>query len=649
MEGTALWSARRMPGKGMSVNHWWDNVWWYPFLPSKPHFPGNAADATALKTQDLQRSIRPWHKPLYTTTHITSRTEVACCSSGTPSSMYTRLNGVCAGIFWQVCLPGPSYCFEQRFVDLQSHVFPATWREPSRGNVGRQSHNSLRWYSCRVQAFFVDTLCPVRDICFTQCQAYLQRPRPSELSVVTSPSADLDQLVAIARIANKYAFKSTETWILDAVQKFVDQKPSPVSPIIHASPYGVPFTHLAANSVSYNPKVVDTEQLTRIIRLAQTCNHERLLSTMIQLLKDLMIGSVQYAYLAMTLADELGLRTLRGVAYLEVMQKAVIVRSPSIDIMHNAPGTSQPSLVSDGNTLPGNDNQSLSDVEDKKRISLTSQQQLRLLAGYYRLTETWEELRRTPPHFEHALSCGATWHQHGCAQSWSEFWKEKTRGDALLNLGLTDVIGRLKQISKEHDRWGTVMYMHHECRQAARRSINEIINRVEDSLPDYFSDADLSDWYMTEPLYSISVSSCFNIKLSYFIHPSLRDFPLRLLFPTVEVVVPPKTLSISAAPGFPSYDIDWFGIWIFQGPSNNVSSITRPTILPVDPSDKDMSRFIILFINTSISFVDGRVSNPTCEPRNIVCSNSSSSSNFRISVRKFLIIFSTIAAGKHPS
>jgi len=310
---------------------------------------------------------------------------------------------------------------------------------------------------------------------------------------VTSPSADLDQLVAIARIANKYAFKSTETWILDAVQKFVDQKPSPVSPIIHTSPYGVPFTHLAAVSVSYNPKVADTEQLTRIIRLAQTCNHERLLSTMIQLLKDLMIGSVQYAYLAMTLADELGLRTLRGVAYLEVMQKAVIVRSPSIDIMHNAPGTSQPSLVSDGNTLPGNDNQSLSDVEDKKRISLTSQQQLRLLAGYYRLTETWEELRRTPPHFEHALSCGATWHQHGCAQSWSEFWKEKTRGDALLNLGLTDVIGRLKQISKEHDRWGTVMYMHHECRQAARRSINEIINRVEDSLPDYFSDADLSD------------------------------------------------------------------------------------------------------------------------------------------------------------
>ncbi|KXN86490.1 hypothetical protein AN958_10004 [Leucoagaricus sp. SymC.cos] len=281
---------------------------------------------------------------------------------------------------------------------------------------------------------------------------------PSELSVVTSPSADLDQLVAIARIANKYAFKSTETWVLDAIQEYVNRKPSPILP---ATPYGVPFAHLATLP-SFNPKIENTEQLTRLIRLAQMCNHERLLNTMIQLLRDLMVGSVQYAYLAMTLADELGLRTLRGVAYLEVMQRAVIVRSPQ-------------------------------DTEDKKRMSLTPQQQLRLLAGYYRLTETWEELRRTPPHFDHAVSCGATWHQHGCTQSWLEFWKEKSRGDVLLNLGLADVIGRLKQISKEYDRWGSATYMHHDCRQAARRSINEVIKRVEDALPDYFSDADLSD------------------------------------------------------------------------------------------------------------------------------------------------------------
>ncbi|KAF5360596.1 hypothetical protein D9756_005040 [Leucocoprinus leucothites] len=312
---------------------------------------------------------------------------------------------------------------------------------------------------------------------------------PSELSVVTSPAADLDQLVAIARIANKYAFKSTEIWILDAIEKYVDRKPSPIIP---TSAYGVPFTHLATISPAYNPRIENAEQLTRLIRLAQMCNHERLLNTMIQLLRSLMVGSVQYAYLAMTLADELGLRALRGVAYLEVMQKAVIVRSPPVDVIHKASTNTQPSLTPDD----GSGSSTLvnpSGVEDKRRISLTSQQQLRLLAGYYRLTETWEELRRTPPHFDHAVSCDATWHQHGCTQSWLEFWKEKARGDVLLGLGLADVIGRLKQISKDYDRWGSATYMHHDCRQAARRSINEVIKRVEDALPDYFSDADIAD------------------------------------------------------------------------------------------------------------------------------------------------------------
>jgi hypothetical protein len=299
--------------------------------------------------------------------------------------------------------------------------------------------------------------------------------------------------VAIARISNKYGFKSTETWALDAIQEYVNRKPSPILPA--TSPYGIPFANLAAiQSSSYNPKIENTEQLTRLIRLAQMCSHERLLNTMIQLLRDLMMGSVEYAYLAMTLADELGLRTLRGVAYLEVMQKAVIVQSPRVDVVHKG-STPQPSLASDGTNAPSTlvgDNDS-SDVRDKRRISLTSQQQLRLLAGYYRLTETWEELRKAPPHFDHAISCGATWHQHGCTQSWLEFWKEKTKSDALLSFGLADVIGRLKQISKDYDRWGSATYMHHDCRQAARRSINEVIKRVEDALPDYFSDADLSE------------------------------------------------------------------------------------------------------------------------------------------------------------
>ena len=141
----------------------------------------------------------------------------------------------------------------------------------------------------------------------------------------------------------------------------------------------------------------------------------------------------------------------------------------------------------------------------------------------------------------------------------------------------------------------------------------------------------ISDWITVQYLRIILSRYKCNINL-YLIHPTLRVFPLRLLLPTVEVVV--IALSIVRA------SCDWTGI--FQGPSSNVSSIMCPKILPVGPSVEDMSSRI-LFINASISFVDGRVSNPTCEPRNMVCSNSSSSSNFRISARKFLMIFSTIA------
>src|SRR6202044_3225774 len=65
--------------------------------------------------------------------------------------------------------------------------------------------------------------------------------------------------------------------------------------------------------------------LTQLIRLAQLCSHDRLLTTLTTLLRQLMSLNIQYAYLAMTLADELELRTLRGAAYLEVMSKSTVV------------------------------------------------------------------------------------------------------------------------------------------------------------------------------------------------------------------------------------------------------------------------------------------------------------------------------------
>ncbi|KAE9408852.1 hypothetical protein BT96DRAFT_913566 [Gymnopus androsaceus JB14] len=290
---------------------------------------------------------------------------------------------------------------------------------------------------------------------------------PPELQVVNSSSADLTQLIDIARISNKYSFKSLETWALDAVQEYVNRRPP------HHPPSSTFFTGGDTNhTMNASPTqthlalIENTEQLTRLIQLAQLCNHDRLLNSMIALLRQLMSRSLHYAYLSMALADDLNLRSLRGAAYLEVMQRG--------------------SFTGLGKKQMNEEN------EAEESLEITPAQQLRLLSGYWHLTRTWERFRSTPPTFAHAPSCSATWHQPGCTQAWVEFWKEKTRGEAVMSLGLADVIGRLKQVQKDYDRSGPT-YMAHDCKLAARRSLLECIKTVEERLPDYFSDEGLED------------------------------------------------------------------------------------------------------------------------------------------------------------
>lgn len=76
--------------------------------------------------------------------------------------------------------------------------------------------------------------------------------RPAELNLTSSASANLDQLMAIARISHKYGFRSTENWGLDAIQEYINRKPIPILP----SPL-IP---------SHKPEAENTEQLTILIR-----------------------------------------------------------------------------------------------------------------------------------------------------------------------------------------------------------------------------------------------------------------------------------------------------------------------------------------------------------------------------------------------
>ncbi|KAI0247455.1 hypothetical protein BJV78DRAFT_1276894 [Lactifluus subvellereus] len=287
---------------------------------------------------------------------------------------------------------------------------------------------------------------------------------PHELLQVHSNLANLTRLIDIASISNKYSFKSLETWALDVIVDTVTRRssPSPQFPLAGlchgpASP---------AQTYTHPAQLTNYEQIIALVRLAQMCQHERLLNTMVESLRKHMSSSPQNAYIAMTLADELDLRVLRGAAYLEVMQKAVVV------VRRPGPGPVEGEIDANG------------------RLVVSATQQMRLLSGYYRLTMAWEQLRTVPPNFDHAPSCGVNWHQSGCMQSWQEFWREKTKSETVLALGLADVLGRLRAVLKEFDKWGSATYMHHDCRMLARRAINDKLKAAQDALPDLFSDVD---------------------------------------------------------------------------------------------------------------------------------------------------------------
>lgn len=280
--------------------------------------------------------------------------------------------------------------------------------------------------------------------------------------VVRGPHLDLNRFIEIAKVASKYSFKAIETWALDVIQEFIERKPSP---LLDTIPIGFPFSTNSPPSTFVESK----RQISRLVQLAQMCGHMSLLETMITLLRQLMSASLHFSYLAMSLADDLNLRELRGLAYLEVLQRSVFICGRD----------------EHGNVLVEGD---VHESFGLDRLVVNPAQQLRLLSGYYRLSKAWEKFRAIPIPFQHAPACG-TWHQHGCIQSWSEFWKETTRANGVLALDAANVIGKLQVILKEFDKWGSATYMHQECKPIARQAIQDTMKQINDSLPDFFHEA----------------------------------------------------------------------------------------------------------------------------------------------------------------
>ncbi|KZV63917.1 hypothetical protein PENSPDRAFT_757623 [Peniophora sp. CONT] len=286
--------------------------------------------------------------------------------------------------------------------------------------------------------------------------------------------ADLRRLIDIARTANKYGFKSVEMWALDSIVDALTRKPPQAAP----SSFGFSLAAASASGPSSTnvapPLVASNTQVIELVRLAQLCSHKRLLDSMVNALKRAMHAGVQNAYLALTLADELGLRALQGEAYLEVLLRhfpdRVVVMKESQH--HEGLGLGE-----------------FEDSSTGARLLISRTQQLRLLAGHYRLVTTWDTLRRGPLPIEHAPACELNWQKSSCAQSWLEFWRDKSSSSsAVLGCAPADVLGRLKAMGREFERLGTTTMMHPECRNCARRAIGERVKDVSEGLAEVFAE-----------------------------------------------------------------------------------------------------------------------------------------------------------------
>ncbi|KAJ3730583.1 hypothetical protein C8R42DRAFT_558506, partial [Lentinula raphanica] len=203
---------------------------------------------------------------------------------------------------------------------------------------------------------------------------------PADVFAMPSTQPQLNRLIGIARIAHKYAFRTTESWALSVLTMCVCQAPD---------------TPSAGRSI-----VSSTELLIQLTEVAVLCAHDELHEAVEPIWADLLFaGQTHDIVSAIGLADRYTaqLRPLLGLAYYLMMLKG------KEEWLKSASGDDE------------------GDPEKMKKPRLTRDQRIRLLSGYYNLSRACESLPSNPPKLTHHPSSAA--HAHArCGESWDTLW-----------------------------------------------------------------------------------------------------------------------------------------------------------------------------------------------------------------------------------
>jgi hypothetical protein len=260
---------------------------------------------------------------------------------------------------------------------------------------------------------------------------------PAEVFAVPSSTTQLLRLISIARIAHKYAFRTTEAWALTVLTMCVCQSGTPTTPDGSATATGMDSMGLAVPMGfvgSSSPIASSTSILIQLTEVAVLCAHDELHEAVEPIWADLLFaGQTKDIVSAMTIADryKTQLRPLLGLAYYLMMLK----------------GKEEWSKCAVG--YEGDDDNEIDHGEGKtkggnSKPRLTRDQRIRLLTGYYNLSRACDTLPSTPPKLTHHSSCilpaqqaqssiglggagTAAAHAHArCNEAWEALWATLT-------------------------------------------------------------------------------------------------------------------------------------------------------------------------------------------------------------------------------
>jgi len=270
---------------------------------------------------------------------------------------------------------------------------------------------------------------------------------PHELMIAMTQEANSTLLLNLARISHKYQFRSIETWSLGALHNLYSY-PGAIDALPSVHPPALPHPH-PHHSETPSP----SPSLLQITELAALCERADLLTIAVQRWKR-QIGEGKDLALAIEIGERFNLRQMLGLAYHAMMLK--------------------------GKTHWDSEQ------------SLTRDQRVRLLAGYYNLSKLWDTFSAQPPTLQHNARCTS---QQRCSKAWGLLWKAALDATSPMTLSKDDLLNHLMlvesmlktMIAGEIPSQGFLDGIPH-CQENAMYSATLRIREIKDGLADYFSD-----------------------------------------------------------------------------------------------------------------------------------------------------------------